>query len=332
VAFDPAGNMYIADSQNFRIRKVVNGIITTIGGTGEPGYGGDGLYSTQSLFNFPSSLVIDSSGNVYVADAGNNVVRMLMPYTSPSAPPEVNAGGVVSASAFGQFRSISPGGWIEIYGANLAIDSRSWRTSDFNGNTAPTSLDGTSVTVAGQNAYVAFIGSGQLNVQVPTGIATGPQPLVVYTIAGQSFPVTVGVEPLQPGLYAPANTNINGMQYVWALLSDGSIALPAGASSLKSRPANVGETMVMYGVGFGPVTPSIQAGQIVQESNQIAENFHVDFGGVPATASYAGLAPGAVGLYQFNVVVPNVAAGNAIPLTFTVANYPGQQTLYTAVQ
>ena len=47
IAFDSAGNLYIADSQNFRIRKVVNGIMTTIGGTGQPGYGGDGLYSTR---------------------------------------------------------------------------------------------------------------------------------------------------------------------------------------------------------------------------------------------------------------------------------------------
>ncbi len=333
VAFDTAGNMYIADSQNFRIRKVVNGVISTIAGTGQPGYGGDGLYSVQSLFNFPSSVVVDSSGNVFVGDSGNNVIRQLTPYSSSLAPPEVPEGSAVSASAFGQFPSISPGGWIEIYGSNIAVTTRPWNSGDFNGVNAPTSLNGTSVTIAGQNAYVAYIGSGQVNVQVPTDIPTGPQQLVVYNAAGQSFPITVGVEPLQPGLYAPANTNIAGTQYVWAQLSDGSIVLPSGASSsVKSRPANPGETMVMYGTGFGPVTPSIPAGQIVQQSNKLAERFQMQFGGVPATVNYAGLAPGAVGLYQFNVVVPNVGAGSAIPLTFTVANYPGQQTLYTAVQ
>lgn len=334
VTFDSAGSMYIADSQNFRIRKVTNGIITTIAGTGQPGYGGDGLYSTSSLFNFPASVVVDSSGNVYVGDSGNNVVRQLTPYATLLPSPVINAAGVVSASSFGQFGSVAPGSWIEIYGANLAADSRTWNANDFKGIDAPTSLDGTSVTIGGQPAYVEFIGSQQVNVQVPTDIATGPQEMVVYTGAGQSLPYSVAVEPLQPGLYAPASSNIGGLQYVWAQLPDGSIVLPSGAaSSAPSRPAKVGEVMVMYGVGFGPVTPAIPAGQIVQQPNTLAENFHIEFGGVPATAvQYDGLAPGAVGLYQFNVVVPNVGAGNAIPLTFTIANYPGQQTLYTAVQ
>ncbi len=335
VALDSSGNMYIADSQNFRIRKVVNGIMTTIAGTGHPGYGGDGLYSTSSLFNFPSSVVVDPNGRVFVADSANNVVRLLTPYAALLPPPVINPGGVVSASSFGQFTSVAPGGWIEIYGANLAADSRSWNTNDFQGVNAPTSLDGTSVTVGGEPAYVDFIGSQQVNVQVPTDIATGPQKVVMYTGAGQSLPYTIGVEPMQPGLYAPTNLNLSGMQYVWAQLSDGSLALPSSASSsAPSRPAKPGETMVMYGVGFGPVTPAIPAGQIVQQSqsNKLAEAFHMQFGGVPATVNYAGLAPQAVGLYQFNVVVPNVGAGSAIPVTFTVGNYPGQQTLYTAVQ
>jgi uncharacterized protein (TIGR03437 family) len=334
VTFDSAGNMYIADSQNFRIRKVVNGIMTTIGGTGQPGYGGDGLYSTQSLFSFPSSVLVDSTGKVYVGDSGNNVVRLLTPYATLLPPPLINTSGVVSASLFGQFGSVAPGSWIEIYGANLAVDSRSWNSNDFQGINAPTSLDGTSVTIGGQPAYVAFIGNQQLNVQVPSDIATGPQRIVVYTGAGQSAPIQpIAVEPLQPGLYAPATSKIGGMQYVWAQLGDGSIVLPSGASgSAPSRPAKVGEIVTMYGVGFGPVSPTIPAGQIVQQSNTLAERFNIQFGGVPATVSYAGLAPGAVGLYQFNVAVPNVGAGSAIPLTFTVANYTGQQTLYTAVQ
>jgi hypothetical protein len=50
----------------------------------------------------------------------------------------------MSASAFGEFTSVSPGSWIEIYGSNLASDTRGWTTADFTGNTGPTSLDGTS--------------------------------------------------------------------------------------------------------------------------------------------------------------------------------------------
>ena len=90
----------------------------------------------------------------------------------------------------------------------------------------------------------------------------------------------------------------------------------------------------MYGVGFGPVNPSTPAGQIVPQtpSNSLTTPLAVFFGPAQATLSYFGLAPGYVGLYQFNVVVPNVAASNAVPLTFVLGNSNSTQTLYTAVQ
>jgi uncharacterized protein (TIGR03437 family) len=334
VDLDAAGNIYIADSQNFRIRMVSNNIITTIAGSGQPGWGGDGEYATIGLMSFPSDVLVDAStGNLYVADTGNNVVRLLIKVTSPIGPPLINTGGVVGASQFGQFKSIAPGSWIEIYGSNLALDSRSWRTTDFQGVNAPEMLDGTSVSIGGQPAFVAFIGGGQLNVQVPSNIGTGPQRLVVTTSIGSTVPYVVSVSPLEPGLYAPAFTNIGGTQYVWAMLPDGSIALPpASVAGMTSRQAKPGETMTLYGVGFGAVSPAIPAGQIVQQKNQLAETFNVLFGGVPAPKiSYAGLAPGAVGLYQFNVVVPNIGNSDAIPLTFTLGNGTGAQTLFTAV-
>ena len=102
-------------------------------------------------------------------------------------------------------------------------------------------------------------------------------------------------------------------------------------SGVISRPAQPGDVITLYGVGFGSVTPSISAGQIVQQSNTLTAPLHVLFGGAEATVEYDGLAPSAVGLYQFNVVVPNVAASNAVPLTFTLAGVAGTQTLYITV-
>lgn len=331
VAVDATGSIYIADSQNFRIRKVTNNVISSIAGIGQPGYGGDGLYGQFAALSFPSSIIVDSSGNVYISDTGNNVIRQLTPVPTV-APPVVNTGGVVSASAFGQFSSVAPGSWIEIYGQNLAVDTRSWKSSDFQGINAPESLDGTYVTIGGQPAFVSYIAGGQLNVQVPTNIATGPQVLVVNNTSGSSEPYQIAVEPLDPGFYAPSSLNLNGTQYIWAQLPDGSLALPAGASTgVPSHEAKPGETMVLYGIGFGPVTPTIPAGQIVQQSNQLLEPFHIQFAGVPATVAYAGLAPGSIGLYQFNVVVPNVGNSDNTAVTFTVGNYPGQQQLFTAI-
>jgi uncharacterized protein (TIGR03437 family) len=91
-----------------------------------------------------------------------------------------------------------------------------------------------------------------------------------------------------------------------------------------------GDTIILYGVGFGPVTPSIPAGQLVQQSNMLASSFQMLVGGVPATAAYAGLAPSFTGLYQFDITVPSVMAGTQ-PLTFTLGGNPGAQKLNIAV-
>jgi sugar lactone lactonase YvrE len=76
VAVDKAGNLYIADARNNRIRKVdARGIITTVAGNGIQGYGGDGGAATSSELNYPADVVFDASGNLYIADDGNNRIR-----------------------------------------------------------------------------------------------------------------------------------------------------------------------------------------------------------------------------------------------------------------
>jgi sugar lactone lactonase YvrE len=81
VAVDSAGNIYIADTANQVIRKVdASGHISTVAGTPDiPGYSGDGGAGTSALLNVPRAVAMDSAGNVYIADAGNNRIRMLSP-------------------------------------------------------------------------------------------------------------------------------------------------------------------------------------------------------------------------------------------------------------
>jgi uncharacterized protein (TIGR03437 family) len=74
VAVDSAGELYIADSDNYRIRKVVNGVINTVAGNGTEGYGGDNGPATSAQLQ-PSGVAVDSSGSVYIADAQNNRIR-----------------------------------------------------------------------------------------------------------------------------------------------------------------------------------------------------------------------------------------------------------------
>src|SRR5205823_8310759 len=119
--------------------------------------------------------------------------------------PSIKTGGVVSASGFGAFPSIAPGSWIEIYGSNLAINSRSWGASDFSGLNAPVSLDGTTVRIAGQSAFIDYISPGQVNVQVPSNVGAGPQQVTVSSAVGASAPFSVTMNQVQPGLDAPAS-------------------------------------------------------------------------------------------------------------------------------
>jgi uncharacterized protein (TIGR03437 family) len=110
-----------------------------------------------------------------------------------------------------------------------------------------------------------------------------------------------------------------------------SLRLPVGSiAGITSRSAKPGDVITLYGVGFGPVTPAIAAGQLVQQLNSLALPLQMSLGGVPAIPSYLGFAPGYTGLYQFNLTVPNLSAANAA-LTFTLGGTAGIQTLYIAI-
>ena len=282
--------------------RVIHVLITI---TRTDGLNNDGL--AESL-----SLVLGSAGNV---------------------GPEIT-GTAISAGAYGGFDSVTPGTWMEIYGQNLAADSRQWGGGDFNGVDAPTSLDGTSVTIGSQSAFVFYISPGQVDALVPGTLSgAGPQPVIVTTPKGTSTPFSVVVNPLEPGLLAPLSFSVNGNQYLTALFSDGAtFVLPPGTiSGVPSRQAKPGETITTYGIGFGSVSPNIPVGQIAEKDNSLNAQMHVMFGSTPATLSYAGLAPNFVGLYQFNIVVPNIDNSDLVPVTFTLLGQAGAQTLYTAV-
>ena len=189
------------------------------------------------------------------------------------------------------------------------------------------------VTIGGQQAFIDFASPSQLNAQVPSNIGTGSLPLTVTSAGVTSAPVNIAVNVTQAGLLAPPEFNIGGNQYVVAQLADGTYVLPAGSiAGVNSRPAHPGETIVIYGIGFGPVVPDTPAGQIATGTDQLSASLEFLFAQTPAPLmSYAGLAPDSVGLYQFNVVVPAVPDNDLVPLTFHLGSVPGTQTLYTAV-
>ena len=248
--------------------------------------------------------------------------------------PSVNPTGVITASDFGASSTIAPGTWIEIYGTSMTQNTRLWQGSDFtqNGTQAPTKLADVSVTIGGQPAYVDYISPNQVNALVPSTVGTGPVQVTVTNNLGTSDARTVTVVPLQPGLLAPALLRINGKQYVQGFLTDGNYAAPSGAiPGVNTRPAKPGDTVTFYGIGFGPVTPNVPAGTVTSGLTMLASPVQILFNNTPGGLAYQGLAPGFAGLYQFNVVVPNIPDNDAVPLSFSVGGVGGNQTLYIAV-
>jgi uncharacterized protein (TIGR03437 family) len=339
VVVDPSGNVFIADTGNSRIRMVSPaGVITTIAGTGGFAYTGDGGAALSAQLNFPAGITLDASGNIYVADTSNNVIRLLKPSSSGSGAqlPAVSAGGVITAGNFGGSTTVAPGTWVEIYGSNLGASTRSWTGADFSngGLTAPTSLDRTEVSVGGQKAAIDYVSPGQINVQVPF-VNQGNVPLIVTTAGGNSATYNLSVDSSKFAVYAPPQFKVGGKQYAGAVLATDPntfIMPPNSVSGFTSRQAHPGELITIYGVGFGPVTTNTLPGTVAPGNTSLTGTVQVLFGTTPAQLNYWGLAPQSVGLYQFNVIVPAIAASDAVPLTITLNGNTSSQTLFTAVQ
>lgn len=289
--------------------------------------------SQAIFFQFiaPTCTGVSTCGAGQVGLTPNSTITGLVSGTFDATP---TIQSVISASNYGGFSALAPATWMEIYGANLAnVINQTWSGADFKGNAAPTSLAATAVTIGGQPAFIYYVSPGQINAQVPSNVAPGPQPVVVTTPGGTSAASTIMVNPTEPGLLSPGVFNLKAGQYVTALFPDGvTFVLPPGSiSGVSSARAKPGDTIVLYGVGFGTVTPDSPAGQIVTQSNRLSGTFQAAFAGTPATVSFSGLTGGYLGLYQFNVVVPNVAASDTVPFTFSLGGNAGTQKLIIAI-
>jgi sugar lactone lactonase YvrE len=169
MAFDPEGNLYIADTGNNRIRRVGrDGIITTVAGIGRRGYGGDGGPAGLALLNSPAGIAVGFGDSVYVADTGNNRVRMISADGTISTvagtgePGYAGDGGLASQAVLN-----SPQG--------LAVDAEGnvYVTDSFNDRIRKIDLGGVVTTIAG-DGVPSYSGDGQPATQAGLSPATGP--------------------------------------------------------------------------------------------------------------------------------------------------------------
>jgi uncharacterized protein (TIGR03437 family) len=254
--------------------------------------------------------------------------------TQVQAIPTIATNGVVTASAFGSYAgAAAPGSYVEIYGKYLAGTTRGWAAADFTGIKAPTSLDGVTVTLNGIPAFVNYVSPTQINIQIPDNIPTGTVSLVVTFegVVGSAGSLLINSQ--QPGLLAPASFKVGTRQYVAAFHSVTNAFVNSGSiPGIAIAPAVPGETLIFYGTGFGPISNGSVAGLIASGQSTLANPFTMTIGGAPAKVNYDGLAPGLVGVYQFNAVVPSGISSGDVQLSTTLNGFFPLQTLYLSIK
>lgn len=324
VAADSSGAVYIADRGNDRIRKVTpGGLISTLAGSGNRGFSGDGGLATAAQINLPDEVTIDSFGGLYIVDLGNTRIRKV---TAPNlSPPAIAAGGVTNGASFRP--GIVPGSWVTITGFNLSPVTDNWDRAVIDGK-LPDSLDGVSVSIGGKPAYVQFVSPGQINVQAPD-VGVGPTPVIVTNPSGVSATFTAMAQQFSPAFFL-----WNG-KYAVATRQDFSPAAQAGLlEGVTTIPAQPGEIIILWATGLGATNPPVAAG-IQAPSDRAyltASPVTVTVGTTNAQMFGAALSPGYAGLYQIGIQIPASTPDGDIPLTAAIGGIKSPDGVFINVQ
>ncbi len=253
--------------------------------------------------------VYNGSLTLAVSGIPNSSVTIPVTFTiqAPLQKPTISAGGVINAAGSGN--AIAPGTWVSLFGTSLAATTRAWRDTDFQNGRLPLALDGVSVTINGKPAAVAFVSPLQINVLASDDAATGFVPVQVKNALGTSNIVLALQQTAAPQFF---QLNTANASYAAGVHADGSyLAGPALVQQgIPGSAARVGETIVLFGTGFGATQPAISATSLVPAPLPLArlEDLRVRIGGLDAAIYFAGLI--SPGVYQFNVVVPQLGEGD----------------------
>jgi uncharacterized protein (TIGR03437 family) len=230
-----------------------------------------------------------------------------------SQAPVLNA--AVSAASFAANTPLAPGSIISLFGVDMANGTASASSAPLGGT-----LAGATVVMAGNVLPMIFSSNGQINAVVPAGINinTSHQILVQRDVT-LSVPISVDVAPSEPAIFSypfpgdPPNQGamVNAVTYA--------VAHPA-------TPVTAGDVLAIFCTGLGAVDPAVPDGAAAPGSPlaKTVANPIVTIGGKFAPVAFSGLAPGFVGLYQVDAMVPNgVTPGNQVPVVVSIAGQTG---------
>jgi uncharacterized protein (TIGR03437 family) len=320
LATDQTGSVFFQEFSAFypdylniprRVRRISPaGIVTTIAGTGSAAYSGDAGPAILAQLNpradqRGNNLSVDSSGNVYVADAGNHAIRVLRPVHEPLV-----IGSVVDAASQDE-AALSPGMIVVIYGAGLGPSQLT--QNEVRSGQLGTAVGSTQVAFGGIAAPILFTSSTQVAAVVPYAF-TGTTAQVTVTYLGQtSAPHAVPVMPSSPGVFTLNQTGTGQAAAINAV--DGTVNTAA-------NPVKIGAYISLYATGEGQTIPAGVDGRLSSTSARPVLPVSVTVGGIPAFVQYAGGSPRQVaGLMQINVQIPTgVQPGGYVPVVLQVGN------------
>ena len=216
---------------------------------------------------------------------------------------------------------VAAGSWISLFGRNLADTARPWREGDITAGKLPVQLEGTSVTIDGKPAAIAFVSPTQLNVEAPGGLLAEIPVLVCVSTPRGAASATVALRSSAPALFTlPAG----GGRYA--------ATLHAAAYTLIDavHPAQPGESILVYGTGFGPTNPALVGGQMLTRPAALVNSVAVWIAGQPAELLWAGLV--APGLYQLNFRVPAAAPAGDLPIMAELGGARTQDGVFLVVR
>jgi uncharacterized protein (TIGR03437 family) len=299
------------------VALATNASLSSLGSTPAP---------AESLLAAPShsKLAMATRGSrILTATASLKAVAA----TQVAAAPAISSGGVVPL--YSTANMIQPGGWVSIYGTNLASGTAVWN-GDF-----PTSLGGTTVTINGRAAYLSFVSPGQINLQAPDDTATGVVPVVVTTSAGAAtssvtlFPYSPAFDLLDSKHVAAIIIRANGS----GVYGNGAYDIlgPAGnCFGYHTVSAHAGDLVEIFGVGFGPTTPPVQAGKAFLGSAPITNSFDLYLNNMLVTPLFVGMS--SAGLYQINLIIPPGLGQGDVPIQGWVGGHATQEWVYLSLQ
>jgi uncharacterized protein (TIGR03437 family) len=325
IALDPAGNIVVVGGTRSADFPTANPLQSANAGGADAFVsvispdGSQFKYSTYlggSKNDGAAAVTVDSQGNVTVVGetSSPDFLRSSVPQgqyatgfvvKALAGPPAITA--VLNGASFQP--GIEAGSWAMIQGSNLSNTNRTWATSDFVGENLPTSLDGVSVTLDGKPAFVEYISPTQINVQAPADSALGTVNVVVTNNGAVS-----AAAPAQLRAVAPAFFVFPGTNYALASRLPG-YALVGDSSTVPAMP---GDTLALWGTGFGATNPTVAAGTVVSGAPATSALPSVTVGGVSVPVISTVLTAGSAGLYQVTIQLPAALPTGALAVQASV--------------